>query len=206
MKKILLVSAFASALLLAACNTDEGTTEKDTPKEDVVTEQPSETNGQASETPETTEETPAATETPATEQPADEDTVTELKIYVSDANAESIELGETVTHSLKKDGPMTPFIIEKLGLTQYYNSHAVSADEKTITLDFKESLLSSNVVQGSAGGFIFAGQIYASFFQSIDTLQSIQLRIDGKEVETDHMSFSGAVTREDYLEAYSDVQ
>ena len=198
MKK-LLVSLFAASLLLAACNTEDGNVDDSKETESQIAE---ETPGKETEIDENTD---VATETPTTEQPADEGTVSEVNIYVPDANAEKIELKETIQYS-NSEGPLPEFILEKLNLMDYYNSHQVSADEKTITIDFKEALQTSNLVQGSAGGAMFAGQIYASFFESMDKLESIQLRIEGKEVDLDHLSFSGAVTREDYLAAYPEVQ
>ena len=201
MKKILLVPALAATLMLAACNTSEEGTVEDT-KDEQTTGQQQETPAETTAPTEEVTETPVVEETPAVEQPAEaEDTVTEVKIYVSDANAEAVELGETITHSLQKDGPLTKFIIDKLALTEYYNSHVVSADEKTITLDFKESIATSSLVQGSAGGGILAGQIYASFFNTLPELENLQLRIEGNEKELDHISFSGTVTREDFLAA-----
>lgn len=202
MKK-LLISLFAASLLLAACNTDDGNVDDSKEKESQLTE---ETPGKETDVDENTDVADdVATETPKTEQPADEGTVSEVNIYVPDANAEKIELKETIQYS-NSEGPLPEFILEKLNLMDYYNSHQVSADEKTITIDFKEALQTSNLVQGSAGGAMFAGQIYASFFESMDKLESIQLRIEGKEVDLDHLSFSGAVTREDYLAAYPEVQ
>lgn len=204
MKK-LLVPALAAALLLAACNsTEEGSDEK-TPETQATPQ-----TEEVAETPETTEDvtdnTEEVTEEPATTPQDEEDTVTEVNIYGSDDNAEKVELKETITHSLKENGPLTPFILEKLGLLDYYNTHAVSADEKTITIDFKELITSSQFVQGSAGGSMFLGEIYASFFESIDTLETIKLRVEGQELELDHVTFSGEVKREDFLSAYPEVQ
>ena len=199
-KKLLLVPALAATLMLAACNTAEEGTEKNTA--DTV-EQPS-TDQTTNDKVEV--ETPADQEKPAAETPAEvADTVTEVKIYVPDANFENVVLGETKSHSLKNDGPLTKYIIHQLGLAEYYNTHTVSADEKTITLDFKESLTSSDLVQGSAGGWMLSGQIYASFFKTLPTLENLQLRIDGQEKDLDHISFSGVVTRENFLTAYPEL-
>lgn len=204
MKK-LLVPALAATLLLAACNSTEDATPKEQ-EQTPATTAPAETPA-PTET-ETPVETPAVTDTEQTpaEEPAKEpveaDTLTTVKIYGPDENFENVVLMETIEHSLQKDGTLTQFILNKLDLTEFYNTHTVSGDEKTIMIDFKESLLASNLVQGSAGGWILSGEIYSSFFETLPTLENIELRVEGKEVELDHISFIGTVKRADYEAVY----
>lgn len=214
MKRTIIIPVLAAGLLLAACNTDEQSTENEkvdnTPEEQTtgtVTEQEDTVETTENTAEETTEDT-SIVETQVTEQEETtkaESSIEEVKIYKGDDNAENIVPSNTIPYSFEKNGPVTRVILSELGLMEYYNSHAVSADEKTITLDFKEDILSSDLVQGSAGAWIFAGEIYASFFNTVPTLETLNLRVNGKEVELDHISFKGSVTREDFHTAYPGV-
>ena len=206
MKRILLIPALAGTLLLSACNTDQETTDKD--KVDTPVTQEQTTNTTADEQNEATEQQvqeesePAVTEQKKTKA---EDAVKEVKIFKADENAENIVLSETTPYSFAEQGPVTKVILNQLNLMDYYKNHTVSGDEKTIMIDFKEELLATNLVQGSAGAWIFAGEIYASFFNTVPTLENIELRVNGKEVVMDHISFTGTVTREDFQLKYPGV-
>lgn len=207
MKRTLIIPVLAAGLLLAACNTAEKSTEDEklntTPEEQTTT-----TTTEQAETEEVTEDvTEQVEEQPVVkeEKIEAESGITEVKIYKGDDNAENIVPSTTLPYSFTENGPVTKVLLSELGLMDYYNSHTVSADEKTITLDFKETLLTSELIQGSAGAWIFAGEIYASFFNTVPTLETLQLRINGKEVDTDHISFTGSISREDFHTAYPGV-
>lgn len=190
-----------ASLLLAACNTDE----------------PSKTANESNEQPDTSEEvqavteeteaTEAATETEAEtpeEQPA-EATVEQIVIYGGDANGENIIATSTVDYSYAKNGGITEFLVEQLGLSGYYNKHTVSSDETKIILDFKEDITISEHVQGSSGASIFSDALAVTFFKNIPSLQTLQVRVDGKEQQLDHTAiFTGEITREAVAAEFSE--
>lgn len=119
----------------------------------------------------------------------------EVIIYTSDANAENVIPTAKIAYEFKTDGPITKYLIDQLGYEEYYNKHAVSADETVIIIDFKESIVNSPLVQGTAGGQMFKDSIVATIFENIPQAQVIKLRVKGQEQETDHVSFSGEITR-----------
>ncbi|MEE1132818.1 MAG: hypothetical protein UHX00_14445 [Caryophanon sp.] len=119
----------------------------------------------------------------------------EVIIYTSDANAENVIPTAKIAYEFKTDGPITKYLIDQLGYEEYYNKHAVSADETVIMIDFKESIVNSSFVQGTAGGQMFKDSIVATIFENIPQAQVIKLRVNGQEQDTDHVSFSGEITR-----------
>lgn len=190
MKKYMWTSLLAASLLLAACNTDEANeteNEPDTSEEVKNGEQPIENEdvSKGSEAIENPEEQPA------------EAAVEQIVIFGGDANSENIVATSTVDYSYAKNGGITEFLIDQLGLSDYYNKHTVSGDETKITLDFKEDITISEHVQGSAGASIFSDALIVTFFKNIPTLETLQLRVDGKEQQLDHTAlFTGEITRE----------
>lgn len=143
----------------------------------------------------TTTEVDEASATPQTAIDVSKKKANEVIIYTSDANAENVIPTKAVAYQYKTNGPITKFVIDQLGYGQYYNKHSVSADEKTIVIDFNESILSSNLVQGSAGGLMFERSVVASIFENIPQAQVVKLRVNGREEALDHVSFAGQITR-----------
>lgn len=127
----------------------------------------------------------------------------QLLLYQGNANADGLIAQQAVDYSYKENGSITKYIIDQLGYTTYYASHNVSADEATITINFNDSILSSPVIQGSAGGLMFQDSLLASLFQNIPTLQNVNLRVNGEKMELDHVNFSGTHTREAFNMNYA---
>ena len=127
----------------------------------------------------------------------------QLLLYQGNANADGLIAQQAVDYSYKENGSITKYIIDQLGYTTYYASHHVSADETTITISFNDSILSSPVIQGSAGGLMFQDSLLASLFQNIPTLQNVNLRVNGEKMELDHVDFSGTHTREAFNMNYA---
>ena len=125
----------------------------------------------------------------------------EVVLYKGDANAEKVVPAQTIPYTYKTNGPITKYIIDQLGYSQYYNKHSVSADERVIMIDFKDNILSSQVIQGSAGGLMFQNSIVASIFENIPSAQVVKLRVNGKEEVLDHVSFAGEITRAQFQAA-----
>lgn len=167
----------------------------------VTDEEEQGTEGTVTDAVGTEEDTSATTEvdeaaaTPQTAVDVSKKKANEVIIYTSDANAEQVIPTKAVTYQYKTNGPITKFVIDQLGYGQYYNKHTVSADEKTIMIDFNDSILSSNLVQGSAGGLMFERSVVASIFENIPQAQVVKLRVNGKEEVLDHVSFAGQITR-----------
>lgn len=160
-------------------------------EEDVTQTEPPHTAGEESDTEEA--------------QPAPSVTKEEgqLLLYQGNANADGLIASQAVDYSYKENGSITKYIIDQLGYTTYYASHNVSADETTITINFNDSILSSPVIQGSAGGLMFQDSLLASLFQNIPTLQNVNLRVNGEKMELDHVNFSGTHTREAFNMNYA---
>lgn len=205
MKKYLAIMVATSILLLSACNTTQDTSASEplaeqTTGSEVINNTNIEPAIENTTAPSTKSEAPAEPSVEqTTEQEVKEETAAIQKVYIyeSDAQATTIQLRETLDHTFTKDGPITKYILNELGLMDYYNNHTVSADEKTIVLDFKKDILTSNLVQGSAGGHMFISIIEGSFFKSIPTLETLKLRVEGEEVELDHVMFAEETTREE---------
>lgn len=205
MKKHISLTLLAASLLLAACNTDEkeSTNEQDTNNGVQVEQEETTTNE------EVVEDEIVAEEKEGNVEPKDSESevaTKEVVIYGGDANFESIEATSTVDYSYSNDGNITQFLIDKLDLSSYYKDHKVSADETTITLDFKEDITFSQNVQGSAGASIFSDSITTTFFKNIPDLQSLELRVNGEEKELDHTTlFMGTITRDSVEESNPDL-
>lgn len=161
--------------------------------EGVVTD--SVTDAQTSDSASQTESDSQASAAPQTVVDVSKKKANEVVLYKGDENAEKVVPTQTVSYTYKTNGPITKYIVDQLGYSQYYNKHSVSADERVIMIDFNDSILSSQLIQGSAGGLMFQNSIIASIFENIPKAQVVKLRVNGQEQDADHVSFSGEITR-----------
>jgi len=121
----------------------------------------------------------------------------QLTIYAPNKMATKLVVEHKSPYSYAKNGSMTKFLMHELHYTHYVKGYAVSKSEKTITLNFKSSLATSQVVQGSTGGQFFTDRIAVTFFKNIPKLQTIYFRLDGKKTSLDHVNFTN-IQRSDY--------
>lgn len=97
--------------------------------------------------------------------------------------------GDELSYSYKKDGSLTQFLLTKLEYMPYVKDYAVSQDEKTVTINFKEDVMKTNIFQGSTGADYSVDTIGKTFFENMPKLETLQLRKEGKKEEMDHMRF-----------------
>lgn len=105
----------------------------------------------------------------------------QITIYAPNKMATKLVVEHKSPYSYAKNGSMTKFLMHELHYTHYIKGYAVSKSEKTITLNFKSSLATSQVVQGSTGGQFFTDRIAVTFFKNMPKLQTIYFRLDGKK-------------------------
>lgn len=98
-------------------------------------------------------------------------------------------IGDELTYSYAKDGSLTQFLLTKLGYMPYVKDYAVSQDEKTVTINFKDEVMKTNIFQGSTGAVYSVDAIGKTFFQNMPKLETLQLRKEGEKEEMDHMRF-----------------
>lgn len=121
----------------------------------------------------------------------------QVTIYAPNKMATKLVVEHKTPYSYAKDGSMTKFLMHELAYKHYVKSYAVSKSEKTITLNFKSSLATSQVVQGSTGGQFFTDRIAVTFFKNMPKLQTIYFRLDDKKTSLDHVNFM-SIHRSDY--------
>lgn len=121
----------------------------------------------------------------------------QVTVYAPNKMATKLVVEHKAPYSYAKNGSMTKFLMHELNYTRYVKGYAVSKSEKTITLNFKSSLASSPVVQGSTGGQFFTDRIAATFFKNMPKLQTIYFRLDGKKTSLDHVNFM-SIHRSEY--------
>ena len=97
--------------------------------------------------------------------------------------------GDELAYSYAKDGSLTQFLLTNLEYMAYVKDYAVSQDEKTVTINFKDSVMKTNIFQGSTGADYSVDAIGKTFFQNMPKLETLQLRKEGKKQEMDHMRF-----------------
>lgn len=201
-------------------NEDSAKTEDNTTESNTSSDKDGDTSSTTTDTTKTEDKTGTEKDnvTSSVEQPEDEKTTNDeqktptttpvakksgqVLLFEGNSNADGITATKAVDYSFKKNGSITKYIIDQLGYTTYYNKHTVSADEKTVVIDFNDTILSSPVVQGSAGSLMFQDSLLASLFDNIPTAQTVKFRINGEEVELDHINFSGQHSRADFESRY----
>lgn len=93
-----------------------------------------------------------------------------------------------IDYSYKENGPQVKMILLNLYdqyYNTYFNSYAISKDEKTITLDLKESGLTKNNFGASSENNI---ELLTSLFVNFPKTETIQFKVDGEQAELDNFT------------------
>lgn len=103
---------------------------------------------------------------------------------------DSVSKGQELSYVYKRDGSLTRFLLTNLGYNQYVKSYSVSKDEKTVMLDFKQSVMKTQLFQGSSGAKQTRDAIGKTFFANMPKLKTLQFRLNAQQEEWDHMNFT----------------
>lgn len=123
-----------------------------------------------------------------TEQQAENTTTVVMYNRSTDEGGTALA-GEELDYSYQKDGSLTQFLLTKLEYMPYVKDYAVSQDEKTVTINFKEEVMNTNIFQGSTGAAYSVDAIGKTFFKNMPKLETLKLRKEGEKQEMDHMRF-----------------
>lgn len=93
-----------------------------------------------------------------------------------------------IDYSYKENGPQVKMVLLNLYdqyYNTYFNSYAIAKDEKTITLDLKESGLTKNNFGASSENNI---ELLTSLFVNFPKTETIQFKVDGEQAELDNFT------------------
>lgn len=153
--------------------TEQATSTETTSKEEQATEQ--------------TATTEKATTTDLTKPASLKESATDNTFVLYDA-MDTEFMVKRIDYSYKDNGPQAKMILLNLYdqfYKTYFNGYAISKDEKTITLDLKESGLTKNNFGASPENNI---ELLTSLFVNFPKTETIQFKLDGEKAELDNFT------------------